>query len=235
VTVRAIILLSGGMDSTTLAYSAADDGHDLYALMFDYGQRHRSRELSCAVRTAEKLASEWAIVNLAALGKLLGGSALTDDVEVPEGHYSAETMKATVVPNRNAIMLNIAIGIAVAEQADAVLTAVHAGDHPIYPDCRPEFIDRLNDLQRVATDGFRKPNLEVIAPFVNIEKSTIAARGEALGVSWADTWSCYVGGEVHCGKCGTCVERQEAFELAGVADPTEYADPHFWREAVASA
>lgn len=231
---RAVTLLSGGMDSTTLAYGLADEGYYLLALSFDYGQRHAIRELEMARITAGKLSAEWRIVNLSAITGLLSGSALTDpSVEVPDGHYSDETMKATVVPNRNAIMLNIAVGYAVAEQADLVACAVHAGDHPIYPDCRPEFIEALNRLVVVATDGFAKPGLHVRAPFLTIEKSDIAKIGDRLSVPWEDTWSCYKGGEVHCGTCGTCVERAEALDTVG--DPTRYIDPNFWREQVAVA
>jgi 7-cyano-7-deazaguanine synthase len=229
----AIVLLSGGMDSTTLAYRVHREyDEDIHALSFDYGQRHR-KELEYADITAEKLDARHDVVDLSDLGRLLGGSALTDTVDVPEGHYSDDTMRATVVPNRNAIMLNVAIGVAVARKADAVYCAVHAGDHPIYPDCRPEFIDKLNDLQVVATDGFRLSDLTVEAPFVFRTKAEIVEIGDMLGVPWLDTWSCYQGGDIHCGRCGTCVERAEAFAIAEVADPTPYEDPAFWTEQVA--
>jgi len=234
----ALVLLSGGMDSTTLAYTIRHDNPemDLHALAFDYGQRHGPRELPCAAQTAGRLRARFDVVNIRALTSFLSGSALTDpeNVAVPEGHYSDETMRATVVPNRNAIMLNIAVGVAVARGLDRIATAVHAGDHPIYPDCRPEFIGRLNDLIEVATEGFSKPGLRVLAPFVMQPKDFIAKLGDRLGVPWRETWSCYMGGETHCGRCGTCVERAEAFALAGVDDPTVYLDPDFWRTAAAA-
>lgn len=236
---KAIVLLSGGMDSTTLAYAIRHDNPDaeLSALAFDYGQRHGQKELPKASKTARELGMSFDVVNITSLTRFLSGSALTDpgNVEVPEGHYSDETMKATVVPNRNAIMLNIAIGVAVARQADRVATAVHAGDHPIYPDCRPEFIEKLNELATVATEGFSAPDFRVLAPFVMQPKDYIAKLGDKLGVPWEDTWSCYLGGSIHCGKCGTCVERAEAFYLARVHDPTHYEDPNFWREQVGVA
>jgi 7-cyano-7-deazaguanine synthase len=223
------------MDSTTLAYMLANQDYELDAISFDYGQRHRSRELTLAQRTADKLDIEHAIVDLRSLTVLLSGSALTDEVEVPEGHYSAKTMKATVVPNRNAIMLSIATGVAVARGIETVACAVHAGDHPIYPDCRPEFVAALSGALKLGTEGFAPETFHIYAPFVEATKAEIAALGDSLGVPWEDTWSCYVGGQRHCGRCGTCVERAEAFDIAGVKDPTDYEDPTYWREAVAGA
>lgn len=234
---RAVTLLSGGMDSTTLAYDlAAEHGaENLYGISFDYGQRHRTRELHMAMITAERLDIPHTVVDLRSLTVLLAGSALTDEVEVPEGHYSEETMKATVVPNRNAIMLSIATGLAVSKGYDTVACAVHAGDHPIYPDCRPDFIEALSTALRLGTEGFAPEGFRIYAPFVYLSKAEIAARGDDLNVPWEDTWSCYVGGERHCGRCGTCVERAEAFDIAGVDDPTDYIDSEFWKGAVASA
>jgi 7-cyano-7-deazaguanine synthase len=133
-------------------------------------------------------------------------------------------MSATVVPNRNAIMMSVGVGVAVARDADAVATAVHAGDHPVYPDCRPGFIDAAEHLARVANEGFIEAGFQIVAPFLHVTKDEIVRRGAELGVQFAETWSCYLGGERHCGRCGTCVERREAFELAGVVDPTAYAE-----------
>lgn len=220
---RIVTTLSGGLDSVTLAHELAADGHDLVALSFDYGQRH-AKEIDFAARCADRLGADHHVVDLRSIGSLLSGSALTDrDVEVPEGHYTDASMAATVVPNRNAIMLSVAIGVAVARGASAVATAVHAGDHPIYPDCRPAFIDAIEHEARIANEGFIASDFRVLAPFMHIAKDDIVRRGAALGVPFAETWSCYVGGAEHCGRCGTCVERREAFELAGVTDPTLYA------------
>lgn len=220
----AVALLSGGMDSTVLAYSlrqALGEGeNNLHFLSINYGQRHK-KELEFAKRTAANLRAPHTVVDLTAIQQLLTGSSLTSpDIEVPEGHYTAVSMKATVVPNRNMIMLAVAAGYAVSRQLEVVAVAVHAGDHAIYPDCRPGFIEALRSAIEIGTEGFGSPRL--LAPFVNASKADIAARGALLSVPWEDTWSCYKGGEQHCGKCGTCVERREAFVLAGVSDPTEY-------------
>lgn len=218
-----VTTLSGGLDSVTLAYALAADGHDLVALSFDYGQRHAT-ELDRAAHCAERLAAEHHVVDLRSVGALLTGSALTDAaVAVPEGHYTDASMAATVVPNRNAIMLSVAVGVAVARGAEAVATAVHAGDHTIYPDCRPEFIAAFEHEARVANEGFIAEGFRVLAPFLHLRKDEIVRRGAALGVPFEETWSCYQGGDLQCGRCGTCVERREAFELAGVPDPTPYA------------
>lgn len=231
---KTVVITSGGMDSTTAVYYTLDTFEDSNPLLlsFDYGQRHL-KELECASLTASILGLDHRIINLRSLKQLLQGSALTDDsVPVPEGHYAEETMKATVVPNRNAIMLNIAIGAAVACAADGVVTGVHAGDHAVYPDCRPKFIDKLNELALVANEGFINPHFRVLAPFINIDKAEIARIGARLGVQWRDTWSCYKGGAIHCGRCSTCVERLEAFAEAGVEDNTPYEDEHYWRTVI---
>ncbi len=220
---KAIAIVSGGLDSVTLAYVLRSEGYHLHLLSFDYGQRH-SKELEFAALCARRLQAEHTVVDLSGLGALLKGSALTEEgIEVPEGHYAAPNMAVTVVPNRNAIMLAIAYGAAVAEQVDVVAAGFHGGDHFIYPDCRPEFVEAFDAMERRAVDGFGKPDLRLYAPFVNIGKHDIVARGARLDVPFHETWSCYKGGERHCGRCGTCVERREAFELARVLDPTEYA------------
>lgn len=212
------------MDSATLAYLYHSEGFNLHLVGFDYGQRH-SKELNSLEAIAKSLNASWQVVNLTTLKDALKGSSLTsDDVEVPDGHYAEETMRITVVPNRNAIMLSIATGIAVANGSDLVATGVHAGDHYIYPDCRPQFIEALSQAFVYGTEGHAKPNFSLEAPFVQISKAEIAAIGHKLNVPYHLTWSCYKGGDVHCGRCGTCVERIEAFIDAGVPDPTEYAD-----------
>jgi 7-cyano-7-deazaguanine synthase len=218
---RAVASVSGGMDSVTLAYLLDSEEYELHILSVDYGQRHK-KEISYARRCAEQLGATFDIANMSQVGRLLSGSALTDDVEVPHGHYAAENMAVTVVPNRNAIMLSIAYGVAVAEEAALVACAVHAGDHYIYPDCRPDFINAFDQMQKKAVEGFGMPNLYLYAPFIYKTKAEVVEIGGVLSVPYEETWSCYEGGEVHCGLCGTCNERKEAFELAGVRDPTEY-------------
>lgn len=218
---RAIATVSGGMDSVTLAYLLASEGFSLHLLSFDYGQRHL-KELEYARLCAERLDAEFDVVDISGVGRLLKGSALTDDVPVPHGQYAAPNMTIMVVPNRNAILLSIAYGVAVAEGAEVVATGVHAGDHFVYPDCRPEFIQAFDAMQKKAVEGFGDESLRLYAPFLERSKADIVAAGVKLSVPYADTWSCYEGGEVHCGKCGTCVERREAFQLTGVQDPTVY-------------
>jgi len=225
---KAIVICSGGLDSVTLAYKMAHE-HDLQGLIsFDYGQRHK-KETGFAQLCADRLDVPHKVVDITTIGALLTGSALTDDVDVPDGHYAEDSMKTTVVPNRNAIMLTIAFGAAAAQNCDLVATAVHGGDHFIYPDCRPDFIDSFNKMQAHALDGYA--NVELYAPFVHIPKDEIVRIGTELNVPYADTWSCYKGGEKHCGRCGTCVERREAFHLSGVEDPTDYLDADFWIKA----
>lgn len=214
---KALAIVSGGLDSVTLAYHLSSLGYDLHLLSFDYGQRHK-KELDFAAVCAAALGAKWDVIDLSSVGRLLKGSALTDDIAVPDGHYAAPSMAVTVVPNRNAIMLAVAFGVAVAEQVERVCIGVHAGDHFIYPDCRPEFVYSFGEMERFANDG--GPIL--YAPFLDKSKADIVSIGALLGVPYQNAWSCYKGGEVHCGTCGTCVERKEAFVLAGVTDPTIY-------------
>jgi len=233
---RVVAIVSGGMDSVTLAHTLAEV-HDLHMVSFNYGQRHGSRELEMAARCAVDLAADHTIIDMPEVRKVIGTSSLTTDrIDVPDGHYAEETMRATVVPNRNMMMLSIAGAIAIAEEAEYVATGNHAGDHFIYPDCRPEFLAAASAALLIANVGFSPPGFRgIVAPFVHMTKAEIVEVGNNIGVPWADTWSCYKGGEVHCGRCGTCVERQEAFALADVDDPTVYADPDFWRQAVEAA
>jgi len=224
---KAVLITSGGMDSATLAYLYQSKGYELILVGFNYGQRH-NKELMSLTQLAKKLAADHRIVDLSVLAQHLHGSSLTSKhVEVPDGHYTKDTMKATVVPNRNAIMLSIAAGIAVAEGAELVATGVHSGDHFIYPDCRPDFINHLSKAFQVGTEDFSVDGFRIEAPFVEISKANIATLGGELGVPYELTWSCYKGGEIHCGRCGTCVERIEAFILGGVKDPTDYEDKEF--------
>lgn len=218
---KAIAIVSGGLDSVTLAYLLKSQGHDLTLLSFDYGQRHK-KELDYAKLCAEDLGAKHSIIDLSSITHLLSGSSLTDDIPVPDGHYAAASMASTVVPNRNAIMLSIAWAAAVSSGAEIVATGVHAGDHFVYPDCRPEFINAFDTMGKLATDGYATNGLHLYAPFVNMNKADIVSLGASLFVPYYNTWSCYKGSAAHCGKCGTCVERKEAFQLAGVIDPTIY-------------
>ncbi|MCB5908093.1 7-cyano-7-deazaguanine synthase QueC [Streptomyces pinistramenti] len=220
---QAVLIASGGMDSTVAAYELRSRGSAVTMLSFDYGQRHHV-ELDFAAKIAALLEVPHEIVDLTGVGRLLGGSALTDDtVPVPDGHYSDETMRSTVVANRNMIMLSIAAGVAVSRGAHCVAYGAHAGDHTIYPDCRPLFYRQAELAIRAGNEGFLADGFCLEAPFLEWTKADIAARGHQLGVPFALTWSCYKGGAVHCGRCGTCVERREAFAAAGLDDPTAYA------------
>jgi len=215
---KALVLFSGGLDSTVLAAQLLADGAETRLLSIDYGQRH-AKELQQAEKIADALGLPHRILRLPDLGPLLGGSSLTDDqVELPEGHYAEESMKATVVPNRNMILLALAGGHALFIGFDTIAYAAHAGDHTIYPDCRPEFADAMEKALGLAD----WQNLNLHRPFVNFSKEELVRKGNELGAPLELTWSCYAGREKHCGKCGTCVERKEAFALAMVEDPTEY-------------
>ena len=217
---KALVLFSGGLDSTVLAAQLQADGVETRLLSIDYGQRH-AKELDKAEKIALALGLPHRILRLPDLGPLLGGSSLTDDqVELPEGHYAEESMKATVVPNRNMILLALAGGHALSIGFDTIAYAAHAGDHTIYPDCRPEFADAMEKALGLAD----WQNLNLHRPFVNFRKEELVRKGNELGAPLELTWSCYAGREKHCGKCGTCVERKEAFALAKVEDPTEYED-----------
>lgn len=215
---RTVVIFSGGIDSTVLLYDLRAQGDEVLALSVDYGQRHRV-ELDHARRIAEALRAEWQLADLSAIAPLLAGSSQTSgDVPVPHGHYAEETMKQTVVPNRNMIMLAVAAGWAISRRADRIAYAAHTGDHTIYPDCRPEFARAMDHALGLA--DWRPITLH--CPYITLTKAQIVARGAELGVDFAATWSCYEGGSLHCGRCGTCYERREAFQLAGVPDPTPY-------------
>lgn len=226
---KAVVVVSGGLDSVTALHLTKSAGYDCTVISFNYGQRHK-RELEYAQYWGETLGEAFHLVNLENITTLISNSALTNpDIEVPEGHYALETMKSTVVPNRNAIMLAIATGLAVNIGATQVVTGVHAGDHAVYPDCRPEFITAMSRAMYLGNEGFGNLGLaSVQAPFVNLTKAQIVAKGAELGVDFTKTWSCYKGGDnFPCGRCSTDLERIEAFVLAGVTDPTEYQDMEY--------
>lgn len=226
---KTFVICSGGLDSVVLTYKVAAEGKLAGLISFNYGQRHK-KELGFARASADRLNVPHTLIDIAAIGAALSGSALTDDIAVPDGHYAEESMKITVVPNRNAIMLTIAYGIASAQNANAVAAAFHGGDHFIYPDCRPGFAKSFETMQRHALEGIS--NIKLCTPFITKTKADIVSEGGRLNVPFAETWSCYKGGDKHCGRCGTCVERREAFHIANVNDPTDYEDPDFWKTAI---
>jgi 7-cyano-7-deazaguanine synthase len=215
---KVVVIYSGGMDSFTVLHHALKQGHDVYALSFNYGQRH-VRELDAAATVCKSLGINHKVVDITAINTLLAGSSLTSDIDIPEGHYEAESMQSTVVPNRNMILLALAIGYAVSMKAEAVYYGAHSGDHAIYPDCRPEFVEKMNAVSLIA--NYEPIPIEV--PFLTNSKAEILAAGLAIGLDYAQTWTCYNGREKACGKCGACVERLEAFAANNCVDPLPYA------------
>lgn len=215
-----VVLLSGGLDSTVLSAKLKAEGRRVLALGVNYGQRH-SREIESARAVCEKLGIEYRCADLRALAEFFGKNSLTDgNTPVFEGVYNEAGMKTTVVPARNLILISIATAWAISEKCDSIAYAAHGGDHAIYPDCRPEFADALDKVVRIS--DWHKVVLE--RPFVNFNKTEIVRLGAKLGAPLDLTWSCYNGGNVHCGRCSTCLERREAFRAAGVPDPTIYAE-----------
>ncbi len=215
---KVVVLLSGGMDSVTALHLAAVDHEIVATLSFDYGSKHNAREIPFAEWHSKMLGVPHFLVPLDFVGQHFESALLKSGGEIPEGHYEESNMKQTVVPFRNGIMLAIAAGFAESHNAQGLVIAAHAGDHAIYPDCRESFMQAMGDAMRLGTYA----EVELIRPFIDKTKADIVKRGIELGVDYAQTWSCYVGGETHCGACGTCVERREAFLLAGVDDPTSY-------------
>ena len=211
-----LIVVSGGMDSVTLLYEYADQ--IALAVTFDYGSNHAKKEIPFAQMHCQRLGIKHLVIPLSFMHDYFKSSLLEGDAAIPEGHYADENMKSTVVPFRNGIMLSIACGIAESNGLHKVLIANHGGDHTIYPDCRPEFIQSMSSAMQNGT----YEHIEIFAPYTNITKGDIARHGKALGIDYSETWSCYRGGDKHCGKCGTCVERHEALLEAGIDDPTEY-------------
>lgn len=215
---NSVIIVSGGMDSITLLYDHKDE--IALGISFDYGSNHNAREIPFAKMHCERLGIKHITINLDFMHQYFKSSLLDGADAIPEGHYADDNMKSTVVPFRNGIMLSIAIGIAESNNLDQVFIANHGGDHAIYPDCRPEFIKAIDSAANAGTYN----NVKVIAPYTQITKSDIARIGKKLGIDYTETWSCYKGGEIHCGKCGTCVERKEALAEAGIEDCTIYEE-----------
>ncbi|NMH59495.1 7-cyano-7-deazaguanine synthase QueC [Alteromonas ponticola] len=214
---KVIVIFSGGMDSFTVLNKAIRDGKAPVALSFNYGQRHK-KELDYAKRACNMLGVPHKVVDISAINSLVGGSALTDDIDVPEGHYEEPSMQQTVVPNRNMILISLAVGFAVSQQAKAVYYGAHSGDHAIYPDCRPEFVQKMKDVCAIA--NYEK--IDVVTPYLHHSKTAILTDGLNMGLDYSYTWTCYNGREKACGKCGACEERLEAFKENNAIDPLEY-------------
>ncbi len=214
----ALIVLSGGMDSTTMLYEFASEIG--LAVTFNYGSNHNARELECARYNCDRLGIELVVVDMPFIGRLFNSSLLSGAEAIPEGNYDDENMRSTVVPFRNGIMLSVAAGLAESRGLKRLMMANHGGDHAIYPDCRQGFVDAMSQAISQGTYD----HITIYAPYTGITKTDIARRGGAIGVDYSHTYSCYKGGEKHCGRCGTCSERKEAFEQSGVADPTVYEE-----------
>lgn len=214
---KVVVIYSGGMDSFTVLHKAIQDGCDIYALSFNYGQRH-SKELIYAADVCSDLNIPHKIVDISSINELIGGSALTSDIDIPEGHYEEPSMQLTVVPNRNMILLSMAIGYAVSLKAGKVYYGAHSGDHAIYPDCRPEFVLKMNEVSQIANYD----PVDIHAPYLDVSKIDILRDGMKMGLDYRQTWTCYNGREKACGQCGACQERLEAFEKNGISDPLSY-------------
>lgn len=214
----AIIVLSGGLDSTTMLYEYKE--RIALAVSFHYGSNHNDRELHFARIHCERLGIPHVIIPLAFMGEYFHSSLLSGADAIPEGQYDDANMRSTVVPFRNGIMLAVAAGLAEDKGLKYIMLANHAGDHAIYPDCRPDFVAAMSEAVRCGTYA----GVEIFAPYTSLTKAEIAAHGKELGIDYTETWSCYKGGEHHCGKCGTCTERREAFQLAGIEDRTVYEE-----------
>ncbi len=213
-----VIIYSGGLDSTTLLYEERE--RIALAVTFDYGSNHAAREIACARWHCEHLGIEHLVIDLAFIGKYFDSSLTAGADAIPEGNYDDENMRSTVVPFRNGIMLSVACGLAESRGLKRVLIANHGGDHAIYPDCRPEFVKAMDNAMTAGT----YEGVKLAAPYTNITKGDIVKKGVALGIDYSKTYSCYRGKEHHCGRCGTCQERKEAFKEAGIIDPTNYED-----------
>ena len=214
----AVVIYSGGMDSYTLIYRVRKT-YTVHALSFDYGQKHGHQELQCAQQVCQEHNISWECINLHDVGLLFRTSALTNKaIHIPEGHYTEENMKATVVPNRNMILLSIAAGYALSIKARVVFYGAHYGDHTLYPDCRPQFVDAINHVMTLCDWH----TVRVETPYLHLNKIKILQEGLAMGLDYSKTWSCYNGGQHACGKCGACNERLAAFQACHVSDPLTY-------------
>lgn len=215
---KVIILLSGGIDSTVTFYEALEKYEVMMTVSFDYGSKHNHKEIPFAKKHSEEAGIKHEVVDLGFVNKLFNSSLLQSGENIPEGYYEEESMKSTVVPFRNGIMLSIVAGIAESINANGIVIGAHSGDHAIYPDCREDFMQSMSGAIEKGT----YEEVKLLRPFIDKRKEDIVARGHELGVDFSQTWSCYKGGNVHCGLCGTCIERKEAFKISGVEDPTIY-------------
>ncbi|MCC6220986.1 MAG: 7-cyano-7-deazaguanine synthase QueC [Deltaproteobacteria bacterium] len=217
---KIVLVYSGGLDSTTLLFYLRRQGHEVRCLSIDYGQRH-CREIESARSICCLIGQELRVLDISQVGGLFGESALVDrNVPLPQGKYQLENMKVTIVPNRNMVFLSLAIAWAISTRSEAVAYAAHAGDRAVYPDCRPEFVADMDSVAKQCDWS----SIDVIAPFIDKSKVDIVLLAASLGVPFEKTWSCYAGGEVHCGLCATCLERKEAFIGTGLVDGVQYAN-----------
>ena len=216
---KVVVVFSGGMDSYTVLHKAVREGFEVLPLTFNYGQKH-NKEIEYAEHACIALGVVPKIVDITAINQLIAGSSLTSDIEMPEGHYADDNMKSTVVPNRNMILLSLAVGYAVSSDAHKVFYGAHSGDHEIYPDCRPEFVEKMNSVCAIAN---YEP-VEIVTPYLALNKTDILREGLAMGLDYGRTWTCYNGREKACGKCGSCVERLEAFSENQMSDPLDYEE-----------
>tara|TARA_R100000656_G_scaffold25024_1_gene21908 strand:+ start:255 stop:914 length:660 start_codon:yes stop_codon:yes gene_type:complete len=214
---RGIVIYSGGMDSFTLLNSVIDEGYNASAITFDYGQKHK-KEIELAKRFCEGENIEHQVININEVKNLLSGSALIDKTPVPHGHYQDIKMKATVVPNRNMVFLSLATAYAISSGTNSIFFGVHSGDYDIYYDCRPEFVEKMNEINKLIHDTA----VQIKTPFIKLNKGNILKKGIELNLDYSLTWTCYEGGDKSCGKCGACVERLEAFSVNLKEDPLEY-------------
>jgi 7-cyano-7-deazaguanine synthase len=221
---KIVAIVSGGMDSVTMAHQLKEQGHDPHLLSVDYGQRHRKEHVFAAA-AAERLGAVHQVADLSAMGALLRGSSLTDPtVDVPEQTWSGYGESPNIVPNRNALLLSVAFAVAVAEKAQAVAIGIMADDAVSVPDSTPEFLRSFIAMERIATAGYADPDLDLLVPLAGLGKKDVVTLGERLGVPWTETWTCLRGEDDHCARCAACWERQEAFSAAGVHDPTTYQE-----------
>ncbi|MFF4053773.1 7-cyano-7-deazaguanine synthase [Streptomyces chartreusis] len=219
---KTVAVVSGGLDSVTMAHHLHEQGHSLHLLSVNYGQRHLV-EHEFASKTARRLGAPHDVADLSAVGRLMSGSSLTDStVDVPDHHTGASNGGSpNVVPNRNALLLSVAFAVAVAQKAETVAVGV-VDDLGAAPDSNAAFIDSFLAMERIATRGYAHPDLTLTAPLVRLRKSDVVTLGEKLGVPWDETWSCFRGDALQCGRCAACAERRSAFRDAGVSDPTIY-------------